>query len=105
MEFSALARRVLPQGSGAIEGTLLRGLAPDRDRDQFDLLWLAETRELPQMGERRAGGLQVLRQGIAVLHQPPRAGRGRGFHQALPQFGRDRARRPPRPPALAIRTD
>ena len=105
LEFRAVARRVLPGQAAAGEGTELRGLETDRDRDQFDLLRLAEARDLPQMGARDAGRLPVLREGLALLHQPPGAGRRRGLDQALPQFRRDRARRPARPPAVAIRAD
>ena len=94
-----------PDKLAAGEGTRLRGLEADRDRDQFDLLRLAEARELPQMGARDAGRLPVLGEGLALLDQPPRARRGRGLGQAVPQLRRDRARRPARPPALAVRPD
>ena len=50
LEFRAVARRFLSAWSGAGEGARLRGEPPDLDRDQLDILWLAEAEELPQMG-------------------------------------------------------
>ena len=39
----------------------------------------------PQVGERGAGRLRVLDQGLALRHQPPRAERGRRLDRAVPR--------------------
>ena len=66
----------------------LRGDAPDLDRDQFDLLRLAEAGELPQVGARDARRVHFLGEGLALHHQSPRARGGRRLHPAFPQFRR-----------------
>ena len=98
-----MARRVLSEGPAAREGAGLRQRAADLDRGQRHVLPHADAGDLPQMGERGAGRLRVRPQGPALRHQPPRAQGGRRLHQALSRFRRDRARRPARPPALAVR--
>ena len=103
LDLRAVARRVLSKGPAAREGTGLRQRAPDLDRGQRHVLPHAVARDLPQMGERGAGRLRVLHQGLAVRHQPPRAEGGRRIHRAIPGFRRDRTRRQARPPALAVR--
>ena len=48
-----------------------------RDRGQRHLLQLAEARHLRQVARRDARRLRVLAEGLALCHQPARAGRGR----------------------------
>ena len=100
-----MARRVLSQGSRTSEGTGIRREPADFDRDQLDLLRLAKTGELPQMGEHGARWLCVFRQGAALCHQPARPCRSRRLHQAVSEFRRARARRSARTDAVAIRAD
>ena len=100
-----MARRFLSAGSGTGQRARLRGEPPDIDRDQFNVLRLAEAGKLSQVGGRRARGFCVFGQGTALRHQPARPRRGRRFHQALSGFRRFGARRAARSVALAIRAD
>src|SRR3954469_5532921 len=105
LDLSALARRVLPRKAAAIEGAGICRLQADFDRDQRHLLRLAEAGELSQMGARGAGRLHFLAEGAPLCHQPPRAGRGRRFREALLRLRRPRARRSPGAGGVAIRAN
>src|SRR3954447_17347831 len=105
LELRTMARRVLSGQAAAGEGTRIRRLEADCDRDQLDLLWFAEAGELPEVGGRDTGGLQVLREGLPLQHQPQGPRRRRRLREALPEFRRHRARRSPGSPAMAVRAD
>ena len=83
LDLRAVARGVLSGEADAGEGAGIRRLEADLDRDQRHLLRLAEAGELSQMGARGAGRFRVLGEGAALRHQPPGAGGGRQFHQAV----------------------
>ena len=100
-----MARRVLSERPARRPKSLNTRRATHLDRDQRDLLRLAEAGKLPQMGGDRARRLCVFRQGTALCHQPARARRGRRLDQALSQFRRARARRPAGADAVAVRAD
>ena len=53
------------------------------DRDQRHLLFELQAGELGQVARRDAGRLRLRGEGLALLHQPPRAGRGRRIGAAL----------------------
>ena len=105
LDLRAVARRVLSGEADAGEGAVICRLEADLDRDQRHLLRLAEAGELSQMGARGARRLCVLGEGTALRHQPPGAGGGRRFREAILRFRRARTRRPARSGALAIRAD
>ena len=91
LDVRAVARRVLSQGPAAREGA---GLCRERltsieVNGTFYRTQIAG--HLPQMGERSAGRLRVLAEGLALRHQPPRAQGGGRLDQAVSRFRRDRA--------------
>src|SRR3954468_3613 len=105
LDLRAMARGVLSRKAHAGEGTVLRRVETDLNRDQRHLLRLAEAGEFSQMGARGARRIRVLVEGTALRDQPSRAGGGRRFRKTLLRFRRAGARRPARPGAVAVRAD
>src|SRR6202789_4455124 len=105
LDVRAMARRVLSRKTCPGQRAAIRGFQAHLDRDQRHLLRFAKTGKLSQMGARGARRLCVLVERPALCHQPPRAGGGRRFREAVLRFRRARTRRPPRPRAVAVRAD
>ena len=98
-----MARGVLSQWIAACEGARLRQRAPDLYRGQRHILSLADARHLPQVGERGAARLRVRAQRPALCRQQARAQGGRRLDPAFSRLRHNRAWRPSRPAAVAIR--
>ena len=79
--------------------------APHLDRGQRHILPDADAQDVRQVEERDARRFRVRAQRPALRRQPPRARRGRRFHQALSAIGPARARRPAGTDTLAVRAD
>src|SRR3984957_3079501 len=83
LDLRAMARGVLSGKADAGEGTGIRGVETDFDRNQRHLLRLAEAGKLSQMGARSSRRLCVLAEGAALCDQSPGAGGGRRFRQTV----------------------
>src|SRR3954470_3651641 len=105
LDLRAMARGVLSRQAHAGEGTVLRRVETDLNRDQRHLLRLAEAGEFSQMGARGARRIRVLIEGTALRDQPSRAGGSRRFRKTLLRFRRARTWRPARAGAVAVRAD
>src|SRR6478672_9123183 len=73
LDLRALARGFLSKRPAAEARARIRQPAPDLDRDQWYLLLDLQARKLGEMARRDAGELRVLGEGVALLHQSPRA--------------------------------
>src|SRR6516164_5613633 len=105
LDLRAAARDFLSGGSRAETRAGICQPPADLHRDQRDLLWLAEARELRPLARGDARRLRVLRQGHALLHQPARAGGVRALRRALPHQRRSRAQGEAGTDQLAVSAD
>ena len=74
-DYRSVARHLLSDGPGQDEAARVRRRSPHRDRDQRDPLRLQTPESFRTLGRSRSRRLQIRGQGVALLHQPQRAGR------------------------------
>ena len=91
-----------PEGLHAEARAGIRQPQAHLDRDQRHLLFDLQAGELGQVARRDARRLRLRGEGLALLHQPPRAGRGRRVGRAVHRPGPGRARRSAGADQLAV---
>ena len=72
-----MAQQLLPRKARAAPRTRVRQPSRQRDRGQWHLLWLAETRDLREVAQRDTGGLRVFAESAPLCDRSARARRRR----------------------------